>query len=201
MLTLITQNVPDTYQPSGNGSLFYAYKSPGGYLTITNNNVLMQLASGISGQEKWSTDMPIPIGGVVLPIGCIGFKLKNQIAGQIAVVSAAIAQERELFPVLGATGTSASGAKLITGRVKSDGTILGGTGFTITKGGAGTYTINFPAGTFGSIPTIVVTPAGGTFFAETQNSTATATSVIVFIIDAAGTGHDVDWQFHAANTI
>ena len=61
----------------------------------------------------------------------------------------------------GATGPAGSITGLIHGSVASDGSIVAGTGFTITKTGTGAYTINFTSA-FGTVPIVILTSLGST---------------------------------------
>ena len=57
----------------------------------------------------------------------------------------------------GGINSDESGLKIIRGTVDFDGTILQGSGFTVTKNGTGDYTINFSSA-FSGTPTAVATP-------------------------------------------
>jgi type 1 fimbria pilin len=46
------------------------------------------------------------------------------------------------------------------GIVTSSGSIVAGTGYSVSHDGTGEYTVDFPAGTFRSCPAITATPAG-----------------------------------------
>ncbi len=46
------------------------------------------------------------------------------------------------------------------GIVGSTGSIVAGTGYSVSHDGTGEYTIQFPAGTFANCPAIMVTPSG-----------------------------------------
>lgn len=63
----------------------------------------------------------------------------------------------------GPAGAAGAGVKTVSGIVNADGTpssVTPGVGFTITKGGPGTYLVNFPIGTWSSFPVMTVTPFG-----------------------------------------
>jgi hypothetical protein len=46
----------------------------------------------------------------------------------------------------------------VAGVVGATGTVVAGTGFTVNLLGAGTYAIDFPVGTFTTLPVVVVSP-------------------------------------------
>lgn len=197
MLSITNQSVPDNYGVTGNGALFYAYNSPGGFLNITQQPVLMQLASGKQGQEKWSTDMPIPIGGVTLPRGTIGFRCKNQVAGQTATLSAAIAEEYDLVPLLGATGVSGGATNLRVGSVAANGAVVAGTGFAVNHPGGGQYDFTFTV-PFASPPAVLVQPFQHTVAIPIiEPGTVTQTQFRVIMFNAAGAQIDVAFFFAA----
>jgi hypothetical protein len=60
----------------------------------------------------------------------------------------------------GPTGASGPGVQTIAGIVDSDGSILAGSGFTVSNPSTGHYTITFPAGTWSTLPVVTVTPFG-----------------------------------------
>lgn len=185
MITLINQAVGNAY-PKDNQSgaiMAYAYDSPGGYLQILNQNVLMQLASGNRGQEKWTEDLPVPVGGVTFPPGVIGARFKNAVSGQIATVNGALAEKGDPWAALAATGSSGGATGMIAGAVNANGTIASGVGFTVAFNGVDTYTVTFTT-PFASIPVVVWQATNGTtqfslsaittsqFVAKTQGATS-----------------------------
>jgi hypothetical protein len=85
--------------------------------------------------------------------------------------------------------------RIIRGIVNGAGTVLEGTGFTITKGAAGFYTITFtPA--FADLPAVVVSPQSGLDRIATCTS-ITASSTGIFTRDSAGTAVDNQFNFIA----
>jgi hypothetical protein len=65
-------------------------------------------------------------------------------------------------------------------------------GVTVTRTGAGTYTINFPSGTFSAVPTctgsLIYAILGGYVLQDTTGSTATSSSTSVPIVTQTGGG-------------
>lgn len=96
--------------------------------------------------------------------------------------------------------TSASNAnpalKIITGSVAANGTIISGTDFTVTKGGTGSYTLNW---SFSGTPSVVTAPgalvAGQfTLIAVTAQNNALAT---ILTANTGSGGRDSPFQFIA----
>lgn len=90
--------------------------------------------------------------------------------------------------------------RIIRGRVTTLGVITAGTGFTVTKGGAGLYTINF-TNAFFAAPTVTVLSAGpnaDSIFISTAVST-TATTLQCYVVSlGALTNQDFHFQVVAA---
>ncbi|HVU99869.1 MAG TPA: hypothetical protein VHH88_00815, partial [Verrucomicrobiae bacterium] len=95
-----------------------------------------------------------------------------------------------------APGTSESESlRIVRGQVQDTGTILAGSGFTITHGGTGSYTIHFSP-IFSDVPTVVVTVQHG--IAQTATvSSPSASSVIVDTWNSNGTAADEYFHFIA----
>ncbi len=72
---------------------------------------------------------------------------------------------------------AAAGVPTIAGAVKADGTIVGGSGFTVSRQGPGHYLVKYPAGTWAKGHVPVVMPLG------------TMVSYLVVIRNADGSGH------------
>lgn len=90
----------------------------------------------------------------------------------------------------------ASASKIVSGRVSSTGTILAGTGFTVTKGTTGVYTINFTSlSPVALVPTIA---NGNTRICATM--TYTVTSVVVRLYTTAAANVDDEFAFIASAT-
>jgi hypothetical protein len=92
------------------------------------------------------------------------------------------------------------GLRIVSGTVNSTGSILGGTGFTITKGATGLYSILFTTA-FSGIPDVVVTPItnldrGG---AQLSTGTRTAAQIDVFLFDTSSAANaDTSFAFIAS---
>jgi hypothetical protein len=87
--------------------------------------------------------------------------------------------------------------RIIRGIVGSAGTILEGStsGFSVTKGAAGFFTITFTP-SFLDLPTVVVSPQSGLARIATCTS-ITASSTGIFTRDSAGTAVDNQFNFIA----
>lgn len=85
--------------------------------------------------------------------------------------------------------------RIIRGIVGSTGTVLEGSGFTVTKGAAGFYTINFSS-SFADLPAVVVSPQSGLDRIATCTS-VTAASTGIFTRDSAGAVVDNQFDFIA----
>lgn len=89
------------------------------------------------------------------------------------------------------------GTRLLRGIVNANGTIQKGIGFTITKGTAGIYTVNFTQ-PFSDVPAFAgfIGQTGG-IRAIKGNGPATASAVGVATLDGAGTLTDSEFHFVA----
>jgi hypothetical protein len=85
--------------------------------------------------------------------------------------------------------------RIIRGVVQGSGTILAGTGFTVTKGVAGFFTITFTT-PFSTMPTVTVTAQSGIDRMATCTSITTS-STGIFTRDSAGTAVDNQFNFIA----
>lgn len=91
------------------------------------------------------------------------------------------------------------GLRIIAGQVTSAGAVSTGTGFSITKGATGIYSIVFTTA-FSEVPRVVLTPITNADRAGAQLSTGTrsTTQIDVFFFDtSAATNADVDFCFIA----
>jgi hypothetical protein len=95
------------------------------------------------------------------------------------------------------SGTGGETLRIIRGQTNSSGAIIFGTGFTITKGGAGSgvYTINFTT-PFSSTPTVVGSSLtnGSTFSVTTSGQTGSAAPILM---NASGVVADSGFTFIA----
>lgn len=93
------------------------YASSGGYFSITQNDVFVQLQFGRHGLEEWTDEVRAPVGNGILAAGTLGVRFRNATTGQAAVVSAALAAEAEppLTIVAGgqASATSPAGSSSV----------------------------------------------------------------------------------------
>ena len=91
-------------------------------------------------------------------------------------------------------GAGGEPLRIIRGRLASNGAISAGSGFTVTKGGPGAYTINITT-PFSDIPTFTATPIfSGTAFGVQGQANASAVSVTTFI-SSTGAGSDQGFNF------
>jgi hypothetical protein len=74
----------------------------------------------------------------------------------------------------------------LTGRVSSTSTILGGTGFTVTDTGVGTFTVTFNA-PYAIAPTVILTPT------VTSALFLAATTTTSFNVDTGAADHDFNF--------
>jgi len=82
--------------------------SSGGYFSIVNNDVYMELQYGQQGQTNFTDEIHIPAGGGVLVPGTTGVRFRNYIAGRNATVSAALAEKSEPAIQINATGVAST---------------------------------------------------------------------------------------------
>jgi len=104
--------------------------------------------------------------------------------------------------VTGATGPAggSGGGNSIGGLVSAGGSLTAGHGVTAVKLDTGTYLLRFPAGTWSSLPAIVVTPFGGSAFPVARVDSLVApsdgsASALVVVSSTAGTSTPVDCAF------
>jgi hypothetical protein len=69
--------------------------------------------------------------------------------------------------------------RTIAGRVNADGSIANGSGFTVQRTAAGTYTITLTTGTLSAASASAASLAGGVFIASTQNHTGRSFGVVM----------------------
>ena len=89
--------------------------------------------------------------------------------------------------------------RAVCGRVNtaSAGTILDGSGFTITRNGTGDLTVTFST-PFSSVPVVVATSEWNETWVDAANQTVSA--VRVLLADATGTAKDGIFNFIATST-
>ena len=104
-------------QPSA--IMFPAVKSSGGYFTILNNPVYVELAYNIEsadyghGQSRWTKAIPFPTGpGILLP-GTVGIRFRNYTPGSAAIVSGALAEHAEPSIAVTSSGAFTSSAAAV----------------------------------------------------------------------------------------
>lgn len=195
-------SLSDDYKTAA--TLSEIWKSNGGFFTVTSNDAFMSLQYGSLGQLFWTDDTHVPVGAagtiVTLLPGTTGVRLKNYTAGNVAVASATLAREAEPSIVIAASGfaTGTGSSKLITGQISGAGAIVAGSGFTVVKGGAGVYTINFTAA-FAAAPDVLVTLGPGAGLAQLTAVVASTApgSCVVNVFTTAGVGSNQPFMFTA----
>lgn len=119
MQILDSVSCADTFpQQVGSGaSIAYVYRSNGGYFAVTANDVMLQLAYGPRGDERWTLPMHIAPGNGILIPGTTGLAFRNYTPGAIAIVSAGLAEASEPSVSLTAAGVSQPAQLVSTKRV------------------------------------------------------------------------------------
>lgn len=115
----------------------------------------------------------------------------KQTAGIVPLARLSAADANAGYPQ---SGTGGEVLRTIRGRVSSAGTILGGSGFTVTKGAAGVYTINFSTA-FAATPTLVGNTIDSNQGIVHESSTSSASSIIMNTRNLAGTAADMAFGF------
>ena len=101
----------------------------------------------------------------------------------------------------GATGLQGPGLPLVAGTVNRNGAVVAGSGFRVTRFGAGSYAIAFPVATFADAPLLLVSPRLGAGPCTTSgtgtNSDPDTGMTVASSIDIACTGGDAIFDFLA----
>ena len=83
------------------------WNSVGGWFFVTTNPVYFQLQYGPLAMSYWADELPLEAGAsAALPKECVGFRFRNQNAGQNAIVSGQLSYGRQ--PLLDLTFPGAS---------------------------------------------------------------------------------------------
>jgi hypothetical protein len=147
----------------------------GGAFTIQDQPARYRVQFGSYGASSWTRERIIGTGGGVIPNGATGIQFRNATKGLVSTVTAVFALRDE--PLLSLTFPAAETVSAIEGNINSDGSIASGTGFTVTKGAAGIYTVNFTVA-FSVAPVVVATASGSARVMSLQ-SPATVGQVIL----------------------
>lgn len=91
-------------------SLGPVFRSNGGYFAVSGNDVMVQLAYGQQGSIFLTQPFHVGPGNGVLVPGTIGVMFRNYVAGQVATVSAGLAEPTEPTVQLTAAGVSTPGS-------------------------------------------------------------------------------------------
>lgn len=157
-----------------------------------------------------------PLPEVALPpqaviyTNVVGFDAKDLTSGTHATILATLT-ESDRDPVtpggVQLTGTLSAGGQVgtggrLTGIVNANGTIAGGTGFTVAHAGTGLYNVTFTAA-FAQIPVMLITlltdpQVGGSAIVGGVVALSTAGATVHWTIVGAP-DQDVPWMFSANN--
>lgn len=151
------------------------------------------------GTPQWTNEQPLNPGPGSIPAGVTGVQFRNADAASPATVSAAIAPPNQ--PVLSLSGagsvtTTPSSSGVISGYVTAAGGVSYGSGFTVTKGAAGLYTINFTAA-FASVPDVFVQPVGADIVGAVTAAPTVSAASVRMSIQTTNTATDNDFMFQA----
>lgn len=89
-------------------------------------------------------------------------------------------------------------ARIVRGRVQSDGSVLNGGGFSVNHSATGTYVITFAA--FSQVPAVTCLPDGGASPFLAMGGAESASGVTIFITNPSGTLTDRAFYFTAIDT-
>lgn len=130
------------------------WPSSGGAFDVVNQPVLVEMQFGAAQFADWTPAFPKGVGsGYTIPANCSGIRFRNQTAGKVATVTCVLAGGSE-GAVTGGFPAAAA-ATLITGRVGAAGNVISGSGFTVTKGAVGVYTLNWTTPFQNNPPSVV----------------------------------------------
>lgn len=191
---IYTQQSTISVPPSPSGGGWYSVDANGG-------SVLAQLAYGETNLFSETDEQELFSGASgIIPRVATGIRFRNAVAGQNGIVTAWIAGTTEPALQVSAIGAPATSQMTVSGRIGSNGAVLGGVGFSVVHNGVGDYTITFsPA--FTHIPAVVV--SGVTVAGNNQRvaaiATATVSTVEVFTFTSTGNQADVPFSFVAVD--
>lgn len=173
------------------------FDSGGGAFQVSGNAAKYILQYGNRGDNFFTDEATIGLGGGIIPPGVTGVRFRNAVASSVAVVSALIRHKAQPHLALSFPALATGG--MITGSVDAAGNIVAGTGFTVVHNGAGDFSINFTT-PFAAAPAVVFHPlqtlAGGVF--HSQSNAPTVTQARVILKSAAGAGADLPFNFIAS---
>lgn len=170
------------------------FPGAGGAYVVKLQPVYAQLQYGVQGAAHWTDEQILDPGGGAIDPGATGIQFRNATAGQAAIVSARIKPRAQ--PGLAVAFASTVGPSVVTGRVSSVGGIVSGTGFTVTKGAAGIYTINFNTAFTGGAP-IVVAMAENASWLGASITALSASAVTLRWVNIAFNPTDTAFEFLA----
>lgn len=159
------------------------WQGNGGFYTVAGADAYAQLQWGIQGGGEWTQEVHVPVGNGTMFPGTSGIRFRTYTTGSPATVSASIAPPRQPTLNIGSPGvvTPTMGqVDGITGSVSAAGAIVLGSGFTVTKGAVGIYTLNFTTA-FAAAPILLLTltsTAGLIAYASPVPNTASAGVII-----------------------
>ncbi len=94
MLTIAGVNCGDAYTEAA--TLGPVFGSNGGYFLVSGNDAFVQLGYGRQAQwPLWMAETKVGAGSGTLSKGIVAVRFRNQVAGQVAVVSAGLSSADE----------------------------------------------------------------------------------------------------------
>lgn len=173
-------------------SIMYVYDPAGGTFEVTNGNFYYQLVYGERGGEVLMDELLSSPGPGVISPEAIGVRFRNADPLVPATVSAVIVPKGK--PTLALSSASPLSSSLLVGVVAADGSVTGGSGFAVTKGAAGVYTVAYTTA-FSATPAVVTTPVGDRLLSPLTSQSAAGFAIM--IRNTGGTATDAPWSFLA----
>ena len=184
--TIDSKTTSDAYTDSC--TISGVYGSSGGYFSVNGADVYMELLYGEQGTQQETREFHVAQGPGSLLSNTSGVRFRSYKTGVPATVSAGIFYPSEPAITLNGSGVLTVANNQITGIVLHDGTIGGGTGFTVVHTGTGLYTITYTT-PFSSTPVVSLTALyTGVIvsMATGQGYPSTATGCTVALLDDGG---------------
>ena len=162
-------------------------RNGGGTYDVSNGSVFYQLLynttdpraqpSGFASSD-WGPEVLLRPSQGIIPAIAYGIRFRNVDSASPATVNAYIAPPGQPALQINSTNdvSATVAATKITGQVSAAGGIVAGSGFSIVKGGAGIYTVNFTTA-FAAVPTVLAVIAE-----------AMTTNALVVTVNSVGTG-------------
>jgi hypothetical protein len=142
--------VGDKISLYGQSGVHYGFGMQAGLLQIHSDVVGSDIAFGYGSSAAFTETMRIKGNGNV-GIGTTNPAARLQVAGNVAVSGGVTVGTNALN-----VAAAQDALRIIAGRVRQDGTIVTGSGFTVTKGPIGRYILNFSSA-FTAVPVVTFT--------------------------------------------